>query len=204
MSGATFHFAPGTSPFHIKGNVYRSTSIFYEEHLTGGLRALCDAMDPDHAAFIRQTFLAASWYDALPICVTTLHAARLAGVPQSEMLRRRARWQAERDMLGIYKFLIKVSSPEAVAVRFGKVLLQYFDFGESEASLVKPGLCRIVARGIPEPFLGHIVPIAEGFGAAALMRAGATDVRLVPLPAKRAGHKEGVPLFELSFDIKWH
>ena len=196
-------FAPGTSPFRAKGNVYKSANEFYDEHLPGGLDVLCNAMDADHCAFMRQPFLAASWYDALPISVTSFHAARIFGVTHHEMLRARARWQAQRDIHGIYKFLIKVSSPDAVAVRFGKVMLQYFDFGESEARMIEPRVCEVFQRGVPEPFVDHIVPLAEGFVTAAMARAGAMDVRLQQLPVKKTGAKEGIATFDLAFRIAW-
>ena len=119
------------------------------------------------------------------------------------MLRARARWQAQRDIHGIYKFLTKARSHDAVAVRLGNVMLQYFDFGESEARMIEPRVCEVFQRGVPEPFVDPIVPLAEGFVTAAMARAGAMDVRLRQLPVEKTGAKEGIAAFDLAFRIAW-
>jgi hypothetical protein len=196
-------FAPGTSPFHVKGHVWQGALEYYSGRVPGGLVALTSKLDPDLRTFVGQRFLAASWYDALPIATVSLAVARLCGVEQEEILRDRSRWQAERDIRGIYRMLVRLVSPETVATRFGRVILQYFDFGKSDAKIISPGVCEIIEDGIPLPLALCMVPIAEGWAETALRQAGALDVQVRAEPPHREGERSGMDTYRLRFEVSW-
>jgi hypothetical protein len=196
-------FTPGTSPFHVKGHVWQGALEYYPTRVPGGRAALDARLDPELRAFCGQRFLAASWYDALPINRVSETVARLCGVDQQEILRDRSRWQAERDIRGIYRMLVKLVSPETVATRFGRVILQYFDFGSSEARILGPGRCEIIERGIPVPLALCMVPIAEGWAATALTHAGAREVGFHADPPHKDGDKQGMDTYTIRFDVTW-
>jgi hypothetical protein len=196
-------FAPGTSPFHVKGHVWQGALEYYDAHVPGHLAALHAKLDPELRTFVTQRFLAASWYDALPIAPVSHAVSRLLGVEHDEVLRNRSRWQAERDIRGIYRMLVKLVSPDTVATRFGRVILQYFDFGESQARVIRPGTCEILEHGIPVQLALCMVPIAEGWAATALAHAGARDVQFHADPPHRDGEKGGMDTYTIRFEISW-
>jgi hypothetical protein len=196
-------FAAGHSPFHVKGHVWQGALEYYDAHVPGGLVALGAKLNPELSAFVAQRFLAASWYDALPIAPVSHAAGRLIGIDQAQVLRDRSRWQATRDIRGIYRMLTKLASPEMVATRFGRVLLQYFDFGSSEAEMKKPGVCEIVAKGIPVPLALCIAPIAEGWAVSALEQAGARTVELHADAPRKDGEKGGMDTYAIRIEVRW-
>jgi hypothetical protein len=196
-------FAPGTSPFRVKGHVWQGALEYYNEHLPGGRVALETKLDGDLRSFVGQRFLAGSWYDALPIAAVSLQAAKLAGVDQDEILRRRSRWQAERDIRGIYRMLVKLVSPETVVMRFGRVILQYFDFGSSDARMLDKNTCEVLERGIPLPLTLCMVPIAEGWATEALREAGAKNISFHADAPRKDGEKQGMDTYALRFEIRY-
>lgn len=122
-------FAPGESPFRIKGNGYRGHLQYVEKNLPGGIEAMLDAFDdPRLRAFFEQTFLASAFYDVLPLAHAGLVCADISGKTFYDFVYERTRHQAEDDVGGIYKWLLTLLSPRLVSSRLTKFMAQYFDF----------------------------------------------------------------------------
>src|SRR5687768_13596595 len=82
---------PGTSPFHVKGNVYLGTQQFFATQVEGGVAALIAAIDdPKLKDFIQQKFLPVAWYDALPAAPLIRAEAKAMGLKVSHYLRLRS------------------------------------------------------------------------------------------------------------------
>ncbi|HEU4537736.1 MAG TPA: hypothetical protein VFS00_26630, partial [Polyangiaceae bacterium] len=73
-------FRPGQSPFLTKGSIYLGSQEFAAARVAGGWDAVVaqTAHDPELQAFAGQRFLAASWYDALPLVALAKAGARAA------------------------------------------------------------------------------------------------------------------------------
>src|ERR1700748_3163446 len=106
-------FAPGTSPFRVKGSVYLATHEFFAQRVRGGMDTLYAELrnEPALLAFMQQKFLPSSWYDVLPVAQLIEAEARAMGVPLGQYLRVRTRYQADRDIAGVYRFIMRLVSP---------------------------------------------------------------------------------------------
>src|SRR6185312_17279254 len=103
----------GESAFHVKGVIYLGTRAFFDAQVPGGYAGLVSAIhDPALRAFFTQPFLASSWYDVLPVAPLIEIEARVMGLSLEDYLGRRTLFQADRDMGGVYKYLLRAAYPE--------------------------------------------------------------------------------------------
>jgi hypothetical protein len=195
-------FAPGRSPFHIKGIVYRGHLEYVAEHIPGGAAAV-NAVFRNSALrfFYEQPFLAASWYDALPIVPLWYACAEVLKRPRTEFLRARTRHQAEQDIHGVYRIILKMASAETVALRIPRAVGKYFDFGTTDAKVLERGVIRIEQKGVPTflaPWLGIV---GEMFVHVALEIAGARKIQMRRAPPVSDGSAHGAPLVALTGEV---
>lgn len=196
-------YSPGKSPFHVKGHVYRSSIDYYSHTLPGGVAQVFEQLDDAHRAFFDQPFLAGSWYDALPLLPLSHAGANARGMRHYDALLERATAQAKQDVEGIYKGILRITSPELVALRVGRVLLQYFDFGRAYAQIVRPGTCEIVQSGVPASLVELGAPVAKGFVVTLVTMAGGQDVQFSAGSATPDGRVEGTPTMRVRYDVSW-
>jgi hypothetical protein len=196
-------FPVGESPFRAKGVLFRGTQEFFSEHVRGGEGALQRQLGAGPlAAFIAQKFLPASYYDALTIPALIRAEADACGLSLSLYMQKRTRWQAERDMNGVYRLLLKVTSAETIAVRLPRVLSQMFNFPPPTTE-IEGNVALTRLTGVPEA-LADYFEMAVGTYAPALIefsgakRAKAELVKTVP-----AGTQHGVRVVELNFRASW-
>ena len=186
-------FPAGSSPFRIKGLVYRGHADYVASFIPGGEQAVIDALrTPELRAFFDQRFLAASWYDALPLVPVWHVCAKLLEQDATEFLEVRTRHQALRDIHGVYRFILKLSSAEAIAVRAPRILQQYFDFGTTEAAVVTPGVVQAIVRGVPSLLVPWMRIVAETFLRVALELAGVRRLHVRRLPVDPDGLAHGI------------
>src|SRR5689334_3890299 len=152
---------------------------------------MLSGLDDEHQAFFRQQFLGASWYDALPLLPLSHAGARARSLPHYEATRDRARLQARDDAEGVYRALLKRPSPELAALRIGRVLPYYFDFGRGYSQITHPGTCEVVQSGMPSPLVEWAKPAAEGFLVTVIAMAGGKNVRFTPQPPTQEGQVAG-------------
>ena len=195
---------PGQNPFRIKGTAYRGHMSYVEEHLPGGAAAMCEAFgDPLLGDFFRQTFLAASFYDLYPLVAAGHVCAKLLHTGFEEFIRLRTRAQAERDVNGVYKMLLKLTSPEGLALRLPRLVGQYLDFGTAEAHRVAPGHVVGVQSGTPRELARWFQLVHEQYVLTVLPMAGARDVLFRGEPPTLRERKDGVELVTMRSDVRW-
>jgi hypothetical protein len=132
--GAEFAF--GRSPFHAKGVLYLGTQSFFAENVRGGLDALAsEIQDEALRAFITQKFLPASLYDVMAVPALVAYEARALRMGHDDYLLHRTRYQAKKDLGGVYAWLLRLASPRLVATRLPRIMLQMFDFAQAEVVL---------------------------------------------------------------------
>lgn len=196
-------YAPGESPFHVKGHVYRSSVGYYTAAVPGGMPEIERHLDAPFARFFRQHFLTASWYDALPLLPFSIAAAKARGLSHHEALVERAAAQAEADIHGLYKVILNITSPETIAARVGRAAMQYFDFGEATSRVIDERTHEVTHAGVPMPLVPLGAPLAEGFLMTALRISGAREPTFHAAPPLRAGETDGMPTYDLRFTIGW-
>jgi hypothetical protein len=195
---------PGKSPFRIKGHAYAGNLAYVEEHVPGGLEAVLRLIT-DRALndFLRQRFLASSWYDVLPIVALGEAAAEVAGIAPTEQIARSARAQAERDINGIYRMLLRLASPAMIMARLPKVASQYFDFVTAEVVEVAPKKWRSTGHGVLPFAVDAYRSTTEAFLRRALETAGAKNLQHRWLPPVPDGEKHGHAVLAVTREISW-
>ncbi len=194
----------GTGPFHVKGVLYIATQKYFETQVEGGLAKLASTLeDPEVRDFIQQKFLPSSWYDVLPVAPLIRAEAEVSKQTVSTYLRHRARFQAEEDISGVYRWLLKLASPETIALKLPRLLTQIFDFGESSAEKVRDRTVHISLVGFPRPLGEWYTNAFEVYAETALGLAGAKNVsiHLKATPDDAGGGR--IPLVTLAGDIYW-
>ena len=196
--------AAGESPFRVKGHVYLKMVEDFAETVDGGIVALAARTgEPGLEDFVCQRFMASAWYDALPMMPLSLAHARAVGAPLHAHLRDRGRWVAERDIPGVYRFLLKLSSPEMVVSRLARAATQYFDFGACDVKLTRPKHAEAAMAGVPRSLVPLVAATTEGFVGAALEMAGGTDVYVRCVDTPRDGARDGIPTMVVRLEIAW-
>jgi hypothetical protein len=197
-------FTPGTSPFRAKGVLYLGSFEYFDRHLPGGRQAVLDAIrDPELSRFFAQPFLAGSWYDSFPGLPLQHASAKLAGQPVGDFVKRLARWQAERDLHGVYKVLLKLSSAEMIVDRVPLLATRYFDYVSIEQDKVGTREYVAVVTGIPAALATLYLSVTEPFLSVAMETAGAKNVRFRWEPPEPHGTRAGVPLVRLRRNLRW-
>jgi hypothetical protein len=196
--------AVGTSPFHVKGHVYTKMIDDFAQNVPGGVAAvLARADDPTLSRFAAQRFTAAGWYDALPMMPLSLAHARVLGIPYHVHLRDRGRYVAARDIPGVYRFLLRLATPDMVMRRMPRAAVQYFDFGPSDVVFVGKQRAFTNQAGVPETLVPLIAATTEGFVATALEMAGAHRVVVRCTATSKDGARDGIDTFTVTLEATW-
>jgi hypothetical protein len=194
----------GDSPFHCKGVNYRNLIAYLDANLKDGHAPFIAGLrDPELRTYLSQPFLAGSWYDALPMVPLAPEVARALHVSTLQYGRELARFGVQRDAKGVYKLLLKLSSPESLLERSTHTARQYFDFVTSEFEKLGPREYRLRHRGVPALAAPFYMSITEGFVDMGLGMAGARDVRQRWERPAPIGTAHGVPIVQLQRDIAW-
>jgi hypothetical protein len=197
-------FAPGESPFHVKGGIYLGTVKFFTRQVEGGLEALYKEIeDPALLAFIQQKFLPSSWYDVLPVAPLIRAEARAMKLTTMQYLRQRTQFQVREDIGGVYRMLLKLISPESVAMRLPRLLTQIFDHGSAEARLVEPGHIESTLSGYPKILWEWYSTAFEIYSETAIGLAGGKKASSLARPPEDMGESDGVPLIRFRMDARW-
>ena len=205
VDSSELQFAPGRGPFHVKGTAYLGLLDYYARHLPGGLDAVLGHFEGDDAlvAFFKQRFLPSSWYDVGPSILLSRAAAGVAAVPHLELLRQQARAQAERDIHGVYRLLLKMAKPAMIMTRLPAAAGRYFDFVRAEVRELRPNCWESVAHGVPAIAQHTYMAGTEAFLVKALELSGARDLHHRWFPVEPEGQAHGVDVIGLRREVSW-
>ena len=104
-------FDIGGSPFRVKGNPYVGLFEHADRVLPGGRDAVLQQVErPDLLAFLSQPFMPSGWYDLYPLLGLAVAAGKLVGQSGAAFTRRRSAEQADEDIHGIYRFLLRFTT----------------------------------------------------------------------------------------------
>lgn len=190
-------FAPGASPFRAKGMVWLGIRDFVEARVPGGAQAVAHDLDEPLREFWLQMFVPPSFYDILPIIPLASAVANAMGVDRLEYVRQTAIWQAERDMAGVYKALLKSDTPLAVCRRFPSIQQQIYDFGRPHLLSETENSVETACDGIPTPLAWWWKQASEHYLRPVLRAAGAPNPQLLWTDQKPDGRRDGVSLLRI-------
>ena len=195
---------PGETAFKVKGLAYRGHLEYTARFVPGGIEAH-NAAFQDHrvARYFEQPFMAASTYDVIPLAQGGVVCGELTGLGFRRFLSIRSKIQAEADIRGVYKYLLKLVSTEAVALRLPKLIAQYFDFLQTEITERGPSRIRGIQHGAPEVLAPWIAIVSHAYLATILEQTGAKPTRLDITRGAPEGERGGLPLIGIEFHIEW-
>jgi hypothetical protein len=197
-------FRPGESPFRVKGVAYRGHLDYVAEHVPGGVEEMLRGFrDPALVEFYNQKFLPSTFYDLIPLVVAGYVCARQSRKSFSEFVRIRSRYQAERDVGGIYRVLIKLISPMHVIERLSALQSQYLSFAAGSVEILGDKHVLFVRPQLPAMLAGWTGTVLESYADVLLTRAGAKSVLARPLPLVPDGTVNGVPAVKWQCDVTW-
>ncbi|MCA9384513.1 MAG: hypothetical protein KC582_00285 [Candidatus Magasanikbacteria bacterium] len=142
-----------TSNFLAKGTLYTGTRSYFDSEVDGGYPRLLEAVqrvDTDLHAFMSQRFLDSAMYDVMWVPLLLPIEASVSKKPVKVYLKHRTEWQANRDLTGPYRALLKLASPETALKAVPKLMVQMFNFGHPETKKVLTGYHVVSFRGIPD------------------------------------------------------
>lgn len=193
------------SPFQTKGLVYQGAKDFYSSRVPGGLEAVFSQIDlAELRAFFQQPFNANDRYDVMPIIPISAAAARTAGISHELLVTENARWLAQRDVNGVFRLFLKLTSPRMVASMLPKASMQYFHFGSARGLLVGEHQLDAYQSGIPILMAPWMVWVVRGFAPVALELAGAQQISVTqPNPPETEGTVQGYEVCKMAWRITW-
>lgn len=202
--GEDVPFVPGESPFRCKGLLYTELIAYCGEFVPGGWdRAFGMIGDPRLRGFLKTRFVVGGWYDVFPLITANRAVAMALGQPYLEWLRKFARWQLERQLNGVYRFFLKVGSPEWVVQRLPGLVSKYYEFLQSEVEQVAPRIYLSRVSGVPAiAEAGYKVSTESGI-VLVLELAGAKNVRHRWLSSEPDGEKHKLKIVKLVREIRW-
>jgi hypothetical protein len=177
--------------------VWMGIRDFVEARLPGGVEAVARELDAPLRDFWTQMFVAPGWYDIMPITALAPVIAAAMSVDRLEYVKQTAIWQAERDMAGVYKALLKSDSPLAVCRRFPSIHQQIYDFGKPQVLSECEHRVEVVAEGIPSPLAWWWKQASEYYLQPVLRAAGAARPQLLWNSQLADGKREGMPLVRI-------
>lgn len=206
MAPVELPFPAGESPFHMKGLGYQTTLRWVRGRLRKQGRPLRTAFhDPGLVEFFEQRFLASAWYDVFPILALAEAGARLSDTDVPTFVRDLTAEQARNDTRGVYRFLLTLVSPQALARRLPKLTEQYFDFGGvDEESTDEPGQVVVVRRQMPHALVDWYEVAAGAYVREVLGLAGATTAGSRLLATWDDSPLHGLPTTAMRFEFSWH
>lgn len=192
------------SPFHVKGIAYRHAQSYYQSHVPGGLAAVASALDdPELRAFLVQEFLSASWYDVLPFVAIDAAAARACSTSMSRFVRECAHWQAQHELSGVYRVLLRLFSPNTVAAVLPRLSAQYYDFSTVRTCDSNAEGITVVRSGLPAVAGGWLVAVGLEYLRAALELNGVREISHSNLGTYPEGEREGYELVRVEQRLYW-
>jgi hypothetical protein len=198
-------FPIGQSPFRIKGVLYQGTVSYFTTKVKGGMDALLHQIDDEQLrAFISQRFLAASFYDVLPVHPLIHAEARACNLPLAVYLRQRSEYQAEQDIGGVYKVLLKLASPEAVLARFPRLATQLLNFAKAELTdATAEGVRGFTLSGMPAHLVAWYMNGLAVYAQHAVKLAGAKNCQVTMLAPEPEGQAHGLEIVRVRFQVQW-
>lgn len=195
---------PGKSPFHVKGLAYKGLMHFVTTKIDGGVAVLAASMrDATLRDYITQTFLASTFYDALPLVAASAAAANFINTPLDTFAQNQGRAQAKYDVDHSFRAFIQGRTIEDFPSRCKLIASRYFDFGEWEANSFSPGTITFVVKGIPawaSPWFG---PLLGGYASTMVQSVARKNASCTVYPTRRDGTNDGIQTVIVEMDISF-
>jgi hypothetical protein len=201
---ASHPFAPGESPFRVKGSICRGCCDYIADHVQGGIPAVLAALPSDALRrCFEQPFLASAWYDVFVLDALLRVAAKVVGQPFEAFLNQTFDAQAARDQRGVYKLLLRAISPEMLVKRLPSIGSQLFSFTSSEVRELGPGHWENIISGVPVLLRTVYCESSGAFVSRALRTTGACDLQHRWLEPRPTRDVHGIAICTVVRELRW-
>lgn len=196
-------FAPGESPFRMKGVAFRETLEQFAK-VPDGLERVRSKLATDALRrYFEQPFVAGGWYDVFAMAQLDMAAARAFGVSFEGWLRDSTRKQVATSMSGIYRSLMKLLSPATLAWGLPRIATTYFDFGNVSTRRSSPASVRMSVEGVPTLLVPWFQFVCAEFTVEALHVAGTPEARASWEGVSPTGPRHGVQTSRMEVEFRW-
>jgi hypothetical protein len=195
---ASLPFAPGTSPFLVKGSIYKEL----QDRLVDWDGIMKSVGDPEVTDFGRQRFLASEWYDYLPVLFMARGLGTYLQCPADRAIAEQAMKNARRQLGGIYKFVLAFTSPEVGMRRMRSVYRQIYNFGRCEIS-VTANAATTTYYEWPSMMAWLYQITTDAWVGTLLLISGATSIKREWAAPAPDGHRDGLDLVKLEVRTTW-
>jgi hypothetical protein len=200
----SFPFAPGESPFRVKGSICRGCVDYVAEHVKGGMPGVLAALPSDALRrCFEHPFLASGLYDAFVLDALLRAAAQVVGQGFEAFLREAFDAQAARDQRGVYKLLLRAISPEMLVKRLPSIGSQLFTFTNSEVRELAPGHWENAINGVPVLLRTVYCESSGAFVGRALRTTGARELSHRWLEPRSAPDAHGIAVCTVVRELRW-
>jgi hypothetical protein len=200
--GETPPVAPGQSPFHIRGTAYLGHLAWIDDKFPGGRPAFLALLSPTMRDFFSQTFLAISMFDFLPLASAGRVCAAALNMTFVDFVEMRGRHQAELDVGGVYRILLKMTSARMIAGKLPGIMGKYFDFGVVRPLSDEPLCVRFEVTGIPQMLVDWFLGCYTGYVEVVVVAAGG-HVPTLDIAATATPEVNGFPSCRLEGTVRW-
>lgn len=200
---ADLPFAPGESPYRMKGVAFRETIELFDKQPSGFERVKAALPTAELRRFFEQPFTPAGWYDVFAMAQLDMAAARAFRLSYDQWLRDSTRAQAQSVLHGIYRSFARMMAPSTIAWALPRVSATYFDFGKLTTHRSSPQSVTATFEDVPMLLAGWFSVVTGEFALEALKIAGTPQARLQWAPLTPRGARAGVALARLEFRFEW-
>ncbi len=208
VSGPRFAVAPlpvpaGTSKFRMKGVLYRGLVLGIEHRVPGGIEAFAEGFaDASLRAFVRQSFLASSFYDALPMYPLMQAMSVALHVPFERFIVETSAAQARLDAKGVYRTMLSDSNGD-LRGRLVRWAQRHYDFGQSEVEQVQPGYVILRRIGYPTYILPWFVASQAEYIAEVARLSGLPSVAVRTFGISSVERFADLPVSQFETEVTW-
>ncbi len=194
--------APGKSPFHIRGTAYLGHLAWIDDHFPGGRPAFLSLLSPPMRDFFSQTFLAISMHDFLPLASAGQVCARALKMKFVDFIEMRGRHQAQIDIGGVYRVLLKLTSARMIASKLPGIMAKYFDFGVVKPLSDEPLCVRFEVDSVPHMLVDWFYGCYTGYVEVVVGAAGG-HIPTLDFAPQPAPDLHGFPACKITGSVRW-
>lgn len=197
-------FAPGGSPFRVRGNTYVFHQGYVKERLPGGLDAQREALGGiGRHDFLDTLFLANGWYDVFPLVAMGYACAEVVGTSFEEFVIQRAEDQVVKDLKFFRRMLVKMASPAKVASRLPGIAASYFEFATVGEPVIDDCTARSRMSGVPALLAPWIELTTSRFIDYVMEVNGARCVTVETSTVAEPSGTAALPTVAMDFSVHW-
>jgi hypothetical protein len=198
-------FPLGEGPFRARGLAFVSALKYVDTRLRGGRAAFLEALGPGDpfAPYYDQIFLVTGDYDVSPLVRLYTVVAAVEHTPVGRFIEARSRWSAESTTKGLWRPILKVSSPEAMAESTNQAFNRFFQPCHAEKVASHKGHFEGELHKLPACMSGLYTSSTVGFFGEAIEIAGGKGCKVEMARPEADGALAGVSLLRVRFTATW-